>query len=72
VQNKDPTSLKTALRQLLSDQGLSESSDARAIGRVKAELERRKDLEGIDLSNIIEEDSGRGSRRRAAARVDYK
>lgn len=72
VQNKDPSSLRSALRQLLEEHGLSESSDARSIARVKADLERQKDLEGIDLSNIIDEDSGRGGRRRAAARVDYK
>lgn len=71
-QNKDPASLRAALQQLLSDQGLSEHSEARAIARVKAQLERERDLEGIDTSNIIEEEGGRGSRRRAAARVDYK
>jgi hypothetical protein len=71
-QNKDPASLRAALQQLLGGQGLSEHSDAQAIARVKAQLERERDLEGIDTSNIIEEDGGRGSRRRAAARVDYK
>lgn len=72
TQNKDPASLRLALQQLLGDQGLSEHSDARAIARVKAQLERQRDLEGIDMSNIIEEDGGRGSRRRAAAKVEYK
>lgn len=72
VQNKDPGSLRSALRLLLEEHGLYESSDARSIARVKADLERQRDLEGIDLSNIIDEDSGRGGRRRAAARVDYK
>lgn len=72
VQNKDPSSLRSALRQLLEEHGLSDGSDARSIARVKADLERQRDLEGIDLSNIIDEDSGRGGRRRAAARVDYK
>ena len=72
LQNKDPASLRAALKQLLADQGLSEGSDARAIARVKADLERQRDLEGIDLSNIIEEGGGRGGRRRAAANVDYK
>lgn len=64
--------MRRALQQLLSDQGLNEQSDSRAIARVKAQLERQRDLEGIDMSNIIDEDGGRGSRRRAAARVDYK
>jgi hypothetical protein len=62
--------LRSALQQLLGDQGLTEHSDPRAIARVKVQLERQRDLEGIDTSNIIEEEGGRGSRRRAA--VDYK
>lgn len=72
-QNKDPASLRAALDNLLREHGLSADAGERAIAKVRAQLERQRELEGIDLSNIIEEeDGGRGGRRRAAARVDYR
>eukprot|EP00775_Hariotina_reticulata_P011824 gene11824-11968_t len=75
VQNKDPASLRSALQDLLSRHGLKVNSDASKIASVKAKLELAKDMEGIDMSNIIDDtDAGRGGRpsRRAAAKVDYK
>jgi len=71
-QNKDPLSLRSALSSLLGEYGLSADAGERAIAKVHQELERKRELEGMDLANIIDEDGGRGSRRRAAARVDYK
>lgn len=71
LQNKGEAALTSALQELLARQGLSTSSDSAALARVKAKLELSRDLEGIDMSNIISEDGGRPSRR-AAARIDYK
>lgn len=75
LQHPDPASLEEALGALLAKHKLSARSDAHAIAQVKAKLELQRDMEGIDLSNIIDgdEDSGRGRRpRRAAAQVDFK
>jgi hypothetical protein len=71
LQNKGEAALIKALQELLVKHGLSPNSDAAALVRVKAKLELSRDLEGIDMSNIINEDGGRPTRR-AAARVDYK
>ena len=60
------------MKELLREHGLSEDSGERAIAKVRAKLDTERELEGIDLSNIIDEEGGRGGRRRAAARVDYR
>lgn len=73
LQNPDPDSLEKALAELLSKYRLSAKSDERAISRVKAKLELQRDMEGIDMSNIIDDDNrGRGRPRRAAAPVSYR
>jgi hypothetical protein len=71
AQNKGEAALVKALQELLAKHGLTPNSDAGALARVKAKLELSRDLEGIDMSNIISDDGGR-STRRAAARIDFK
>jgi hypothetical protein len=74
-QNKDPGSLKAALQDLLRKHGLTVNSEASKLAAVRARLELARDMEGIDMSNIIDDgDAGRGGRpsRRAAANVHYR
>jgi hypothetical protein len=71
LQNKGEAPLVKALQELLVKHGLTPNSDAGALARVKAKLELSRDLEGIDMSNIISDDGSRPTRR-AAARVDFK
>eukprot|EP00882_Tetradesmus_deserticola_P024335 GHRQ01026593.1.p2 GENE.GHRQ01026593.1~~GHRQ01026593.1.p2 ORF type:complete len:257 (+),score=130.45 GHRQ01026593.1:219-989(+) len=71
VKNKGEAALTKALQELLVKHSLTPNSDAAALARVKAKLELSRDMEGIDMSNIISGDGGRPARR-AAARVDFK
>jgi hypothetical protein len=64
--NKDED-LKHALLELLKKHGLSVHSSSSDIATVKKRLAKERDLEGIDLSNVVE-----GRPRRAAANVSYK
>ncbi|GMH39120.1 hypothetical protein BSKO_07018 [Bryopsis sp. KO-2023] len=69
-QNRDVDSLAAALESLARKHGLGLNSTPHEISRVKGHLERTRDLEGIDTSNIV---TGTGRRpRRAAAMVSYK
>ncbi|KAF8067363.1 LIMR family protein [Scenedesmus sp. PABB004] len=71
AQNKGDAAVAAALGALLAKHGLDADSDAGAIGRARARIERNKDLEGIDAGNIIAADGGRPTRRAAAA-VNFK
>jgi DNA-binding transcriptional regulator PaaX len=71
LQNKGEAALIKALQELLAKHGLTPNSDAGALARVKAKLELSRDLEGIDMSNIISDEGGRPTRR-AAAHVNFK
>ncbi|KAK2080499.1 hypothetical protein QBZ16_000352 [Prototheca wickerhamii] len=64
VKNKTDQQLRAALEELLSKHGLSKSSGPEAVEAVKQRLAKERDLEGIDVSNIV---SGPRRRREAAA-----
>ena len=62
MRRKDDAGREAALIGILADAGLSPSSDASSVAKVRAKVEREKDLDGIDAKNVIE-----GGRRRRAA-----
>jgi hypothetical protein len=68
---KDSAGQREALEQLLDKHGLNAHSDPKYIQKVKKKIELERDMDGIDMSNILDEVGGRG-RRRAAAKVDFK
>jgi hypothetical protein len=70
-QNKDASSLRAALKALLGRHGLEPGSSDKDIRRVRLQLEKAKDLEGIDASNILATE-GRRPRRAAAAAVNFQ
>lgn len=72
LQHKTEAELTSALKALLSMHGLSASSDQAALARVKAKLELKRELEGIETTNIISDSDGGRPTRRAAARVNFK
>ena len=57
-----------ALEKLLGDRALDIRATARELAKVKEDIEREKDLEDIDASNIIEG----GRRRNTRTQVSYK
>lgn len=59
-----------ALEALLEKHGLHDSSTSGEIQAVRAAIAKQKELEGIDMSNIISAE-GRRPRRAAAAAVSY-
>ena len=58
---------QTELEKLLGEYDLDIRSSSKDVAKVKAKIERDKDLEDIDASNIIE-----GGRRRNRTQVSYK
>ncbi|GIL73434.1 hypothetical protein Vretimale_17590 [Volvox reticuliferus] len=71
VRNKTVSELENALSELLARHGLDAHSHDKQIGQVRRHLERNRDLEGIDTSNIISEGSGR-PRRAAASSINFR
>ena len=55
--HKTEAALESALLGLLSKEGLSPSSTRKEIAKVRKRLEMQRDLDGIDISNIV--DTGR-------------
>merc|ERR1712060_264822 len=55
--HKTEAALESALLGLLSKEGLSSSSTRKEIAKVRKRLEMQRDLDGIDISNIV--DTGR-------------
>ena len=55
--HKTEAALESALLDLLSKEGLSSSSTRKEIAKVRKRLEMQRDLDGIDISNIV--DTGR-------------
>ena len=68
MKHKTNDERQKALEELLGERGLDIRSSAKDLARVKENIEREKDLEDIDASNIIE--GGRRSRNRT--QVSYK
>mmetsp|Transcript_2097 Transcript_2097/g.6398 ORF Transcript_2097/g.6398 Transcript_2097/m.6398 type:complete len:310 (+) Transcript_2097:188-1117(+) len=68
MKHKTNDERQKALEELLGERGLDIRSSAKDLARVKENIEREKDLEDIDASNIIE--GGRRSRNRT--HVSYK
>ena len=62
MRHKDDAGREAALIGILADAGLTPSSDQSSVAKVRARVEREKDLDGIDAKNVIE-----GGRRRRAA-----
>ena len=65
MRHKDDAGREAALIGILAEAGLTRGSDASAVAKVRAKVEREKDLDGIDAKNVIE-----GGRRRRAATVN--
>ena len=68
MKHKTNDERQKALEELLGERGLDIRSSTKDLARVKENIEREKDLEDIDASNIIE--GGRRSRNRT--QVSYK
>lgn len=67
TQNKTEEGLTNALKMLLSKYGLQASSSAADVSKVRAKLQLERDLDGIDVTNIIDR---KGSRR--SQQVNYR
>lgn len=67
AQNKSEEELISALKTLLSKYGLRASSSAADISKVRAKLQLERDLDGIDVANILDR---KGSRR--SQQVNYR
>ncbi|GFR49554.1 hypothetical protein Agub_g11600, partial [Astrephomene gubernaculifera] len=71
ARKKSVAELEDALTELLARHGLNARSGEKEISQVRRQLERDRDLEGIDTSNIISLGGGR-PRRAAAASVNFR